>query len=76
MAVSSATITAKTGPAQAVAALPIANVRSFLFSLTGPNAGVLKVTNTSGVVTDFDIAATATVTATISSGVMALTVNQ
>lgn len=74
---SSATITSKTGPAQAVTSLALTNVRSFTFGLAigGPQS-VLKVTNTSGVVTDFDIAATATITATISSGVMALTVSQ
>lgn len=73
---STATITGKTGIAQAVTALAISPVRGFTFNLVGPNAGTLKVVNTSGVVTDFDIAATATVTATISSGVMALTVSQ
>lgn len=76
MTVSSATITSKTGPAQTVTALAITDVRSFLFNLTGPNQSTLKITKTDGSVRDFDIAATATVTATISSGVMALTINQ
>lgn len=71
---SSATITGKTGPAQTVTALSLTDVRSFLFNVAPTS--VLQVTLNDGRVREFDIAATATVTATISSGVMALTINQ
>lgn len=71
---STATITSKTGPAITVTSLALTDVRSFNFQVSPTS--VLKVTFTDGRVTDFDIAATATVTATISSGVMAVTVSQ
>ena len=62
-------VTAKTGPAIAASALSLPGVSAFNFDL-GRN--VLQVVQ-SGVVKEFDLTATTTVTCTISSTVYTLT---
>jgi hypothetical protein len=71
---STATITGKTGPGLTVTAISLSDVRSFLFNLSP--SSVLKVTLNGGEVRDFDLGATTTITATISGGIMALTISQ
>lgn len=70
---STATITSKTGPALTVTSLVLNNVTQILFR-TAPK-DVLEITCSEGI-KEFDIAASTTVTATISSGVIAITVSQ
>lgn len=63
---STATITAKTGPAQTVTALALTGVTRFDCQLGGRN--VLQVWQDSGIIKEFDINATTTLTCTITAG--------
>ena len=67
--------TGKAGPAGAVSGLTLTGVSELQFRM---NNSVLQAYGTfsPGTYREFDIAATATITATIASGVMTLTINQ
>lgn len=69
---STATVTAKTGIAQTVTALALTGVTEYTF--TPYPKSVLKVVSNQGT-TYFDIQADTTLTATISGGVMAVTIS-
>jgi len=68
-----ATVTGKTGPGVTVTALVFTNPRQVNFDL---NAQQLSVMDSIGYVSTFDLHATATITATASSGVFTFTVSQ
>lgn len=70
---SQATITGKTGPAQAVTALVLTNLRVFHLDLAGRS--VLMTESDQGK-REFDIAVTTTLTCTISAGVATIVVSQ
>jgi hypothetical protein len=69
---STATITAKAGAATTVTALALTGITDIDFRLAN---SILQITENSRI-HEFDISATTTITATISAGVMALTVSQ
>lgn len=72
---STATITGVTGPAKTVTATVLSDVSRVDFQLA--NTQVLQVTQQPGMkIREFDLSATATLTATISSGVVTLTISQ
>lgn len=74
MPLGSATITSKDGPAQTVTAQALSDVSRVDFQLLN---SILQITQApGGKIKEYDLAATTTITATISSGVMALTVSQ
>jgi hypothetical protein len=72
-ALSQVTVTAKDGPAQTVTAQVVTDVSRIDFQV-GKN-GIVQITS-GGVIKEYDIAATATLTATISSGVITMVINQ
>lgn len=59
------TVTAKVGPGKTVTALVLTNVKGINFQV---DKGILSVTDSGGVIHDFDIMAATTVTDTVSSG--------
>lgn len=67
------TVTAPTGAGSSVTALVLNNVRNIIFDTA---RAVLLVTKDDDTVVSFDINATATITATASSGVFTFTVSQ
>jgi hypothetical protein len=72
-AASQVTITAKDGPAQTVTAQVLTGVSRIDFQVK--NNGIVQIT-ADGVVKEYDIAASATLTATIASGVITMVINQ
>lgn len=71
MASGTATITAKTGPAQQATAVVITDLIDFDFQI---REGVLLLTNSSGKVRQFQLTGSNTITLTATSGVYALTI--
>lgn len=69
---STVTVTSKDGPAQAVSAQILSSVSRIDFQLAD---SIVQITN-AGIIKEYDIAATLTLTATISSGVITMTINQ
>jgi len=68
------TVTGKTGPAQTVTSLVISNVLIVDFALAPKS--VLTVQDTSGKIREYDLAATTTITFTISAGVGTIVLSQ
>lgn len=71
---STATVTAKAGPALTVTSATFSDVREFLLRLGGKS--VLQITDDSKGIREFDINATTTLTCTIASGVATIVVSQ
>ena len=71
---STATVTAKAGPALTVTTVAHNDVREFLLRLGGKS--VLQITDGNLGIKEYDINATATLTCTIAAGVATIVVNQ
>lgn len=71
---STATVTAKTGPALTVTAATFPDVREFLLKLGGKS--ILQINDDSRGIKEFDINATTTLTCTIAAGVATIVVSQ